>query len=189
MMRVGVIAVLSFVVALATAGPFPSRAKAQDDDSAPNPYGKNSAKPPDEQLSMRVNLHTQRAYLYRGGEEIDSVPISSGRRHYRTPTGTFTVLEKQKIYHSKKYQHAPMPYMQRLTWSGVALHAGSVPRHPSSHGCIHLPRRFASWLFDQPTMGMKVVVTDEVGPEKRLGDSASRVAAADMDEGDTDTSE
>src|SRR5690349_8040745 len=123
MMRAGCVAIFTFVVALATASPFHSPASAQndDDDTLPNPYGRVSAQPPDEQMSMRVDLHSQRAYLYRGGEQIKAVPISSGRRHYRTPTGTFVVLEKQKIYRSKRYHHAPMPYMQRLTWDGVAL--------------------------------------------------------------------
>jgi lipoprotein-anchoring transpeptidase ErfK/SrfK len=181
MMRAGCVVILSFVVAIATASPFHSAAKAQDDDTAPNPYGRVSAQPPEEQLSMRVNIHTQRAYLYRGGDQIASVPISSGRRHYRTPTGTFTVLEKQKVYRSKKYHHAPMPYMQRLTWSGVALHAGGVPRYPSSHGCVHLPRSFASWLYNQPTMGMRVVITDEAAPANPGGSSSSLVAAAGGD--------
>ena len=177
MMRVGVI-VFFVAVAMATAAPFQAPASAQDDDNGPNPYGRVSAQPADEQLSMLVNLHTQRAYLYRGGDQIAATPISSGRRHYRTPTGTFTVLEKQKIYRSKKYRHAPMPFMQRLTWDGVALHAGGVPRYPSSHGCVHLPRRFASWLFDQPTMGMKVAIVDEPAPEKPAGASGSLIAAA-----------
>jgi lipoprotein-anchoring transpeptidase ErfK/SrfK len=176
MIRVGVI-VFSVVVALATAAPFHTPANAQD-DASPNPYGRVSAQPADEQLSMLVNLHTQRAYLYRGDDEIASTPISSGRRHYRTPTGTFTVLEKQKIYRSKKYHHAPMPYMQRLTWDGVALHAGGVPRYPSSHGCVHLPRRFASWLFEQPTMGMKVAIVDGVAPEKPGGGASGSLVAA-----------
>jgi hypothetical protein len=71
----------------------------------------------------------------------------------------------------------------------VAVHAGGVPRHPSSHGCIHLPRRFASWLFEQPTMGMRVTITDQPEPEKPLRDSGSVVAAADVDNHRTAASE
>lgn len=189
MMRAGSFTGLAFVVALATASPFHSSAHAQSDESTANPYGRVSAQPPDERLSMLVNLQTQRAYLYRGGVEIASTPISSGRRHYRTPTGTFAVVQKQKMHRSNKYNDARMPYMQRLSWDGLALHAGGVPPHPSSHGCIHLPRRFASWLFDQPTMGMKVVITDPAAPEAPVKDSRSLVAAADVGTGETDSSE
>ncbi|HEY1961979.1 MAG TPA: L,D-transpeptidase family protein [Rhizomicrobium sp.] len=187
-MRAGSFTALAFVVALATTAPLHSSAQAQSDESTPNPYGRVSAQPPDERLSMRVNLHTQWAYVYRGDNQIASTPISSGRRHYRTPTGTFTVLEKQKTYHSKRYHHAPMPYMQRLTSDGVALHAGSVPRHPSSHGCVHLPTHFAQWLYNQPTVGMKVVITDEPSaPKPDL--SGSMVASADANSGETNSAE
>jgi lipoprotein-anchoring transpeptidase ErfK/SrfK len=187
MMRAGL--AFAFVVALATMGPFHAPAKAQDDGSSQNPYGRTSAQPPEERLSMLVDLHTQRAYLYRGGVQIAETPISSGRRHYRTPTGTFTVVQKQKSHRSNEYHNARMPFMQRLSWDGLALHAGGVPRHPSSHGCVHLPTRFARWLYDQPTMGMRVVITDRAGSEKPPGDSRSVVAVADTGDGNADTSE
>jgi lipoprotein-anchoring transpeptidase ErfK/SrfK len=188
MMRAGFV-IFTFVVALATAGAMPPRAQAQDGDTAHHPYGWTSAQPPEERLSMLVDLREQRAYLYRGGDQIASVPISSGRRHYPTPTGTFTVVQKQKMHRSNKYNDARMPFMQRLSWDGLALHAGGVPRRPSSHGCIHLPRRFASWLYEQPTMGMRVTITDRAEPETPLKDSRSVVAVADTGGGDADTSE
>jgi lipoprotein-anchoring transpeptidase ErfK/SrfK len=188
-MRVGSVGIFAFVVALGTIGTLHSGARAQESGSTENPYGRTSAQPPDEQLSMLVNLHTQRAYLYRGGVQVAETPISSGRRHYRTPTGTFTVMEKQKTHRSNKYHNARMPFMQRLSWDGLSLHAGSVPRYPSSHGCVHLPTSFASWLYKQPTMGMRVVITDQAAPEKPGKDSRSVVASADVGNGEANSSE
>jgi hypothetical protein len=189
MMRAGWVVKFTFVVVLATEGSACSRAHAQDHDSAHNPYGWISTQPPDERLSMVVNLRAQWAYVYRGDVPIASTPISSGRRHYRTPTGTFTVLQKQKTHRSNEYHNARMPFMQRLSWNGVSLHAGSVPRHPSSHGCVHLPMRFARWLYNQPTMGMRVVITDQPAAEKPATDSNSVLATADVADRQTHSSE
>jgi hypothetical protein len=77
-----------------------------------------------------------------------------------TPTGIFTVLQKQKEHRSTIYDGAPMPYMERLTWGGVALHAGGLPGYPESHGCIHLPSEFAKNLYDVSPPGMTVVIAD-----------------------------
>lgn len=189
MMRAGKVVIFSFVVAIATTGFSYSSASAQDDGTSNNPHGWVSAQPPDEQLSMRVDLRTQWAYLYRGGMQIAATPISSGRRHYRTPTGTFTVVQKQEMHRSNKYNDARMPYMQRLSWDGLALHAGRVPRHPSSHGCIHLPMRFARWLYNQPTMGMRVAISDPVVTDKPAAEPRSVVAAADLTDRGTSSSE
>lgn len=103
---------------------------------------------------MVVNLRDQRATVYRAGVEIGVTTISSGKPGYRTPTGTFTVLEKERHHHSNKYDDAPMPYMQRLSWSGLALHAGAVRPRPASHGCVRLPYGFAAALYKEATRGM-----------------------------------
>ena len=137
-------------------------------------------------MSMLVNLHTQRAYVYRDGEIIATTSVSSGKRGHRTPTGTFRVLAKQKFHRSKKYDNAPMPFMQRLTWSGVALHAGHVPGYPASHGCIRMPPGFARWLYGEPTMGMKVTITDQSQPGPPAEQEQSQVASASIDEDDDD---
>lgn len=115
---------------------------------------------PEGPLLLIVNLTTQRAILYRNGVPIAISTISSGRDGYRTPTGIFTILQKQKQHFSTIYDNAPMPYMQRLTWQGVALHAGDLPGYPASHGCIRLPLEFARRLFDVTGLGMTVIVTD-----------------------------
>jgi hypothetical protein len=91
--------------------------------------------------------------------QIGATTISTGRKGRETPTGVFTILEKQIVHHSSKYDNAPMPYMQRLTWQGVALHAGHLPGYPASHGCIRMPAGFAKLLYGVTTLGMTVVVT------------------------------
>ena len=107
---------------------------------------------------MVVDLTTQRAFVYRDGRLIGVSVIASGKRGYETPRGTFTVLEKERHHHSNKYDNAPMPYMQRLSWSGLALHGGHPLGHPASHGCIRLPMGFAAALFKENTRGMQVVI-------------------------------
>ncbi|HEX3431194.1 MAG TPA: L,D-transpeptidase family protein [Rhizomicrobium sp.] len=110
---------------------------------------------------MVVKLDTQRAFVWRNGKLIGISMIASGKPGYETPDGTFTVLEKQKDHHSNKYDDAPMPYMQRLTWSGLALHGGSPRGYPASHGCVRLPMGFAAALFKENTRGMTVVITGQ----------------------------
>lgn len=111
-------------------------------------------------MAVIVSLTEQRAYAYRNGILIGVSTISSGKQGYETPTGVFTILQKDKDHHSNQYNNAPMPYQQRLTWGGVALHAGGLPGYPESHGCVHLPTEFARLLFDNSNMGMVVVVSE-----------------------------
>lgn len=105
-----------------------------------------------------VDLSRQRATVYRNGVRIAVSTISSGKPGYATPTGVFTILQKDARHRSKKYDSAPMPFQQRLTWDGVALHAGGLPGYPESHGCIHLPFTFAQELFGITSLGATVVV-------------------------------
>jgi hypothetical protein len=105
-----------------------------------------------------VSLTEQRAYVYRNGIRIGVTTVSTGKPGHGTPTGVFTVLQKDKDHHSSKYNDAAMPYTERLTWDGVALHAGGLPGYPSSHGCVHLPSEFARELFLISPMGMTVVI-------------------------------
>src|SRR5579863_10419180 len=116
---------------------------------------------------MVVSITEQRAYVYRNGILIGATNVSTGRPGHQTPTGVFTVLQKQKEHRSTIYDGAPMPYMERLTWGGVALHAGGLPGYPESHGCIHLPSEFARRLFEISPNGMTVVIgTDATEPEQ-----------------------
>lgn len=107
-----------------------------------------------------VNLKVQRANVYRNGVLIGVSTISSGKEGHETPTGVFTILQKHIDHKSNLYNSAPMPYMQRLTWSGVALHAGQLPGYPASHGCVRLPLAFAKVLYSSTKLGITVVVTD-----------------------------
>jgi L,D-transpeptidase catalytic domain len=116
---------------------------------------------------MVVSITEQRAYVYRNGILIGATTVSTGRPGHLTPTGVFTVLQKQKEHHSTIYDGAPMPYMERLTWGGVALHAGGLPGYPESHGCVHLPSEFARRLFEISPNGMTVVIgTEATAPEQ-----------------------
>jgi hypothetical protein len=115
---------------------------------------------PEGPMLLIVNLKTQRALLYRNGVPIGATTVSTGKRGRETPTGIFTILQKQVVHHSSKYDNAPMPYMERLTWQGVALHAGHLPGYPASHGCIRMPAGFAKLLYGQTSLGMTVVIAD-----------------------------
>ena len=105
-----------------------------------------------------VDLGRQRATVYRNGVRIGVSTISSGKDGHETPTGVFTILEKNVVHHSKTYNDASMPYQQRLTWLGVAMHAGNLPGYPASHGCVRLPMEFAKRLFQVTPMGGTVVI-------------------------------
>jgi hypothetical protein len=106
-----------------------------------------------------VNVSTQRAVLFRNGTPIAASTVSTGRRGHETPFGVFTILQKRKEHYSNRYNNAPMPNMQRLTWDGIALHAGKLPGYPDSHGCIRLPKEFSALLFATTTLGMTVIIT------------------------------
>lgn len=107
-----------------------------------------------------VNITTQRAIVYRNGIPIGASTVSTGAPGHETPTGIFTILQKHAEHYSSTYNNAPMPYMQRLTWKGIALHAGKLPGYPASHGCVRLPLQFSKLVFGVTTLGITVVITD-----------------------------
>ena len=115
---------------------------------------------PDGPVVLVVSLDEQRAYVYRNGIAIGVSTISSGKPGKDTPTGVFTILQKNKDHKSNLYNNAPMPYMQRLTWDGIALHGGTLPGYPASHGCVRLPHPFAAKVFGVTRTGDTVVVSD-----------------------------
>ncbi len=129
------------------------------------------AKPVDRGVRIVVSIPQQKAYVFDDRELVATSPVSTGKRGYETPTGTFPILQKKMHHRSNKYANAPMPYMQRLTWGGVALHAGHVPGRPASHGCIRLPRQFAKKLYRLTDFGTRVTVT-----RKRLKSSKDALA-------------
>ena len=116
---------------------------------------------PEGPVTVIVSLKTQKAYAYRNGVAIGVSTVSTGMTGHATPTGVFTVLQKDADHVSNLYKNAGMPFMQRLTWGGIAMHGGNLPGYPASHGCIRLPLAFAKLLFGITRMGMTVVITQE----------------------------
>jgi hypothetical protein len=110
-----------------------------------------------------VDLDRQLATVYRNGIRIAASTISSGKTGFETPRGVFTILEKDEDHRSRTYDDAPMPFQQRLTWKGVALHAGNLPGFPASHGCVRLPLEFSKQLFRTTTLGGTVVIAGSHG--------------------------
>ena len=121
-------------------------------------FGKGESKEP---LTLVVDLKTQLLHVYRGGEEIGRSTVSTGRKGFETPTGVFPILEKDLDHYSEIYDLAPLPFMQRLTWDGIALHGGQVPGYRASHGCIRLPEAFARLLFSMTRKGDRVIVSPD----------------------------
>jgi hypothetical protein len=115
---------------------------------------------PDGPVAIIVSLPEQRVYVYRNGIEIAVSTCSTGKPGHETPTGVFTILEKDKNHHSSTYNNAPMPNMERLTWQGVALHAGQLPGYPASHGCVRLPVEFSQKLFTVTHLGTPVIIAN-----------------------------
>jgi L,D-transpeptidase catalytic domain len=112
-------------------------------------------------MVLVVSLPQQIAYVYRNGVLIGATTVSTGKKGKETPTGVFTILQKNVDHYSNIYNSAPMPYMQRLTWSGIALHAGKLPGYPASMGCVRMPYDFAKLLYAESSTGITVVVSDE----------------------------
>jgi lipoprotein-anchoring transpeptidase ErfK/SrfK len=114
------------------------------------------------QTKIVVVLDIQRLYVFQNGSLVAFSTISSGKKGHATPPGIFTILQKNKDHKSNLYSDAPMPFMQRLTWDGIALHAGHNPGRPASHGCVRLPLTFAKNLFDVTKYGQQVIVMKDL---------------------------
>lgn len=110
---------------------------------------------------MVVSIDDQMAYVYRNGVQIGRSTVSTGRAGKETPTGVFTILQRKKKHESNIYKGAKMPYMQRLTWTGIAMHAGKLPGHPASAGCIRLPYDFSELLYGTTRNGSTVVISEK----------------------------
>ena len=116
-------------------------------------------------LQIAVNITTQKVTLYSNGVRVAQGPVSTGVPGHPTPRGVFSIIEKDRYHHSNLYSGAPMPFMQRITWSGVALHEGVLPGHPASHGCIRTSHDFAQRLWPTTKLGVRFIVSrHEVEP-------------------------
>jgi len=105
-----------------------------------------------------IDRLTQTGYVYRGDKLVGAASVSTAKQGHITPLGEWTILEKRPFYRSKKYDNAPMPWMQRIDEYGIALHGGGTPGFPESHGCIHFPMKFAEKLYGLTKVGSKVVI-------------------------------
>ncbi|MDH4414059.1 MAG: L,D-transpeptidase [Rhizobium sp.] len=119
-------------------------------------------------VAIVVSLLEQRVHVYRNGIRIAVATCSTGKPGHETPTGVFVVLQKDKHHKSSTYDDAPMPNMNRLTWSGIALHAGNLPGYPASHGCVRLPMAFSERLFDITHLGTPVIISGATSDPQEL---------------------
>jgi L,D-transpeptidase-like protein len=124
----------------------------------PGQYVWEPERAPEGPLLIVASITEQVAYVYRNGIRIARSSVSTGRPGHRTPTGVFTILEKEVHHTSSIYKGAEMPYMERVTWGGIALHAGDLPGYPDSHGCVRLPLEFSKLLFGVTMKGATVII-------------------------------
>ncbi|WP_407154265.1 L,D-transpeptidase family protein [Bradyrhizobium sp. STM 3557] len=150
--------------------PFPPRSPKprHTQDKALKAAAKAAAKEaikPQGPLIIAVSINKQQLKVYDANGLFTQAPVSSGMKGHPTPMGVFSVIQKQKFHRSNIYSDAPMPFMQRITWSGIALHAGVLPGYPASHGCIRMPPSFAVRMYGLTRIGARVLVTPgEVAP-------------------------
>jgi lipoprotein-anchoring transpeptidase ErfK/SrfK len=119
---------------------------------------KEAGAKPQGPLVIVVSINRQKVTVYDSNGVFAESPVSTGMKGHSTPMGVFSVIQKHKFHHSNIYSGAPMPYMQRITWSGVAMHAGVLPGYPASHGCIRMPMAFAVKMWNWTKMGARVIV-------------------------------
>ncbi len=134
----------------------------------PGEYWWNPRISPTGPVVVLVSIPQQVMNVYRNGILIGRSSVSTGTRGHATPGGVFTILEKKQEHYSKTYDNAPMPNMQRLTWTGIAMHSGNLPGYPASHGCIRMPYDFSKLLFEATSRGGTVVVGDGKTPVPHL---------------------
>jgi hypothetical protein len=127
----------------------------------PGGFAWHPERSPQGPVAIIVSVPKQRAFVYRNGILIGVATCSTGKKGYETPLGVFTILEKAKEHYSSEFDDAPMPHMERLTWGGVALHAGKLPGYPASHGCVRLPPKFAEKLYDVTQVGTPVIIAGD----------------------------
>ena len=145
---------------------------------APGQYEWKPTNSPTGPVLMVVSLDDQIAYVYRNGVQIGRSTVSTGKPGHSTPTGVFTILQREKEHYSSIYNSAPMPYMQRLTWGGIAMHAGYLPGYPASHGCIRLPHAFSQKLYGAMHQGATVVITQKNAQPERTSKPAGILLAS-----------
>ena len=149
----------------------------------PGEFAWHPERSPEGPVVIIVSIPDQWVAVYRNGTRIAVSTCSTGRPGHATPTGTFVILQKDVDHHSSIYNNAAMPYMERVTWGGVALHAGNLPGYPASHGCVRLPKEFSHLLFTVTHVGTAVIIAnrnsepaDVLHPGLLISDHAEELA-------------
>jgi lipoprotein-anchoring transpeptidase ErfK/SrfK len=137
----------------------PRKPKARRPSAKTAATAKETNAKPQGPLIIAVSIEQQKVRVYDTNGLFAESPVSTGMKGHSTPMGVFSVIQKHKMHRSNIYSNAPMPYMQRITWSGVAMHAGVLPGYPASHGCIRMPMAFAVKMWNWTRMGARVIVT------------------------------
>ncbi|MFZ2156537.1 MAG: L,D-transpeptidase family protein, partial [Bradyrhizobium sp.] len=137
----------------------PRRQRPRRQSTAKPAAEKNTVAKPVGPLIIAISIEKQKVRIYDANGFFAESPVSTGMKGHPTPMGVFSIIQKHKLHHSNIYSGAPMPFMQRITWSGVAMHAGVLPGYPASHGCIRMPMAFAQKMWNWTRMGARVVVT------------------------------
>jgi hypothetical protein len=155
----GSVYALGFAVALTLAAPASAKVRHKPEPKetervSKDPFGTLPKGP----MQIVISINQQKLHLYADGTEVADTLVATGVPTLPTPTGVFSVIGKEKFHRSNIYSGAPMPFMQRITWSGVAMHEGENIGHPASHGCIRMPREFAMKLFSVTKVGVRVII-------------------------------
>src|SRR6202049_4837396 len=146
--------VIAGLAALIVAGDHAAARSARTENSVESIQSRSAGEP----IMAIVSLRDQRITLYDATGWILRAPVSSGQKGRETPAGIFSVIQKEAEHYSNLYDDAFMPHMQRIPWSGIALHGGPLPGYPASHGCVRMPFDFAERLFDETRVGLRVIV-------------------------------
>jgi lipoprotein-anchoring transpeptidase ErfK/SrfK len=173
-------------VTLATTAALVALTAAQPAGAAAKPAAHAAARPTEEAaprdagepIMAIVSIKSQHVTIYDADGWILRAPVSTGMTGRETPAGVFSVVEKDKDHHSNLYDDASMPNMQRITWSGIAMHGGPLPGHAASHGCVRLPYGFAENLFDKTHIGMRVIISPNDAEPVEFSDPALLVPNA-----------
>ena len=136
----------------------PPAGAAGDQERSGHSHEAIAARDAGEPIMAIVSLKRQQVTIYDADGWIMRAPVSSGTTGRETPSGVFSIVEKDKDHHSNLYDDASMPNMERITWSGIALHGGPLPGYAASHGCVRMPYEFAETLFDKTRIGMRVII-------------------------------
>jgi L,D-transpeptidase catalytic domain len=126
-----------------------------------------------------ISIPDQQLYVFRNGVRIGRTTVSTGTKGHQTPTGVFTILQRKVDHESSIYKGAKMPHMQRLTWDGIAIHAGRLPGYPASHGCVRVPVEFAENLYSVTSIGTTVIIADDKSAPRTTTNPGLLFAKAD----------